>query len=214
MSLKWKLAQAVEVKWWNNYLRNKDKSSYYSWKKDYWNGFLEDIGFDLPTQSNRIMDAGSGPAGIFTILEEHDVVAVDPLLDQYQDQLGQFDRNDYDYVQFINSTIERIHMDQQFDTIFCLNCINHVNSVQSSLRNLFNALKPGGKLILSTDAHNSNILKSIFQVIPGDILHPHQYNINEYQNFVNNAGFQISSSKKIKSEPIFGYWVIQAYRPH
>lgn len=214
MSLKWKLAQAIEVKWWNNYLRHKDKSTYYTWKKNYWYDFLETIGFHLPDQPIKIMDAGSGPAGIFTILDPFEVVAVDPLLDEYQTQLGQFDPEDYPHVRFVTSTIERIQMDQQFDTIFCLNCINHVNSIQSSLRNLFNALKPGGKLIMSTDAHNSNLLKSIFQIIPGDVLHPHQYNIEEYKHYVNNAGFQINKTVKIKSQFIFGYWVIQAYRPH
>ena len=141
-------------------------------------------------------------------------MAVDPLLDKYISNLDQFEILDFHNVEFITSTIERIHMDQQFDIVFCLNCINHVSSIQSSLRNLFNALKPGGKIILSTDAHNSNLLKSIFQLIPGDILHPHQYNIDEYKTFVNNAGFQVSSTKKLKSENIFGYWVIQAYRPH
>jgi len=214
MSLKWKIAQAAEIKWWNNYLKNKDKSTYYDWKRDYWNNFLEEIKFEVPDSTLNILDAGSGPAGIFTILKGHKVVAVDPLLEKYKSTLDQFDTSDFQYVNFINSPIERIHMDQQFDLVFCLNCINHVNSIQSSLRNLFNALKPGGKMVLSTDAHNSNFLKNIFQLVPGDILHPHQYNIQEYQNLVNNAGFQISSSKKIKSENIFGYWVIQAYRPH
>jgi len=214
MSLKWKIAQAAEIKWWNHYLKNKEKSSYYDWKSSYWLDFLGDIDCQLPDNRSKILDAGSGPAGIFTILSDHDVVAVDPLLDKYSTSLEQFDENDFEYVRFITSTIERIHMDQQFDMVFCLNCINHVSSIQSSLRNLFNALKPGGKIILSTDAHNSNFLKSIFQLIPGDILHPHQYNIDEYKSFVNNAGFQISSSKKVKSESIFGYWVIQAYRPH
>ena len=214
MSLKWKIAQAAEIKWWNNYLKNKDKSSYYDWKRAYWSDFLKEIQLDLPSNSSKILDAGSGPAGIFTILDEHEVVAVDPLLDKYKSNIDQFEAADFQHVNFITSTIERIHMDQQFDIVFCLNCINHVSSIQSSLRNLFNALKPGGKIVLSTDAHNSNLLKNLFQLIPGDILHPHQYNIDEYKSFVNNAGFQISSSKKVKSEYIFGYWVLQAYRPH
>jgi len=214
MNLKWKVAQAAEIKWWNNYLKHKDKSSYYDWKRRYWVDFLKDINFVLSPTPLKILDAGSGPAGIFTILKNHEVVAVDPLLDKYESSLEQFETSDFQNVEFITSTIERIHMDQRFDIVFCLNCINHVSSIQSSLRNLFNALKPGGKIVLSTDAHNSNLLKNLFQLIPGDILHPHQYNIEEYKAFVNNAGFQVSSMKMVKSENIFGYWVIQAYRPH
>ena len=214
MSMRWQLAQAVEVKWWNNYLRNRDKDEYYQWKKSYWTTFLDDIDCRLPETSAKILDAGCGPAGIFTILDNHQVTAIDPLLDKYESSLDQFEIKDYPYVNFITSPLEKIPLNQQFEMVFCLNVINHVKSIQSSLRNLFNALRPGGKLVISTDAHNSNFLKHLFQLIPGDILHPHQYNIEEYKSFINNAGFQISSAKKVKSENIFGYWVIQAYRPH
>ena len=214
MSLKWKIAQAVEIKWWQNHLKDKDKSSYYDQKRSYWERLLKDIGFNIPKEPSKILDAGSGPAGIFIFFDDHKVVAVDPLLDKYKSNPEQFDTTDFQHVEFITATIERIHRDQEFDIVFCLNWINHVNSIQSSLRNLFNALKPGGKLVLSTDAHKSNFLKNLFQLVPVDILHPHQYNINEYKTFVNNAGFQISTSKKVKSELIFGHWVIQAYRPH
>ena len=118
MGLKWKIAQAAEIKWWNNYLKNKDKSSYYDWKRSYWSTFLKDIDFDLPRPPARILDAGSGPAGIFTILSDHQTVAVDPLLDKYISNLDQFEISDFPNVEFITSTIERIHMDNNSTSCF------------------------------------------------------------------------------------------------
>lgn len=214
MNIKWKIAQTAEVKWWANYLKHKDKAAYYEWKHDYWTNYLSKLKTPLPPKQTRILDAGCGPAGIFTILKDHRVTAVDPLLDQYDERLSQFDKKDYPYVEFINGPLERLPQEQKYDMIFCLNAINHVSNIQSSLSNLFNAAKPGCPLILSTDAHNSGFLKKCFQFLPGDILHPHQYDIDEYKGFVNNAGFQIRSAEKFKTEKIFSYWVIEAYKPH
>lgn len=213
MSLKWKIAQAAEVKWWQNYLKKKDKDAYYQWKRAYWQSFLSDIEVELPTSSVQIMDAGCGPAGIFTILQDHQVVAVDPLLESYKKEITQFDISDYEHVRFVDAPIEDFLEPASYDIIFCLNCINHVSSIPDALSNLYQSLKPEGRLIISTDAHHYSFLKVIFQWLPGDILHPHQYDIDEYRSFLKEAGFDIDKSQEVKSERIFGYWVIQANRP-
>ena len=40
---KWKIAQTLEYKWWQNYLKNKDTEEYISWKCLYWNKLLQAI---------------------------------------------------------------------------------------------------------------------------------------------------------------------------
>ena len=36
-TMKWKLAQFLELIWWKRYLRKKKVSEYVVWKKEYWN---------------------------------------------------------------------------------------------------------------------------------------------------------------------------------
>ncbi|MEM6726326.1 MAG: class I SAM-dependent methyltransferase [Bacteroidota bacterium] len=79
---RWRLAQAAEIRWWQRYLRKKEPESYLSWKRDYWENFLEKIQCIVPSQAH-ILDAGCGPAGIFTIFPENQVTAIDPLLYHY-----------------------------------------------------------------------------------------------------------------------------------
>ncbi len=38
---KWRLAQHLEIRWWKNYLKSKDKDTYYQWKRSYWNDFIQ-----------------------------------------------------------------------------------------------------------------------------------------------------------------------------
>ena len=38
---------------------------------------------------------------------------------------------------------------------------------------------------------NFQLLKYIFRLLPGDILHPHQFDLEEYKGMLKKAGFQI-----------------------
>lgn len=205
-NIKWKIAQSLEIKWWQRYLSNKDVPTYIAWKQNYWNNFLDKIP-NLPTLQNlQILDAGCGPAGIFTILENNRVDAIDSLLDKYQ-TLPHFLPANYPYTTFIPSTIENIQAQDKYDVIFCLNVINHVQNIQLAYSQLAKALKPNGLLYISVDAHRHNLVKKIFQYFPGDVLHPHQYNLSEYEHFLTQQSLTLFPSIRIKSEPIFDYYL-------
>ncbi|MEM7102658.1 MAG: class I SAM-dependent methyltransferase [Bacteroidota bacterium] len=209
--LRWKVAQAVELKWWQRYLRYKPTDEYIQWKKDYWITFLEKI--DVKVSPNEVvLDAGCGPAGLFSILNKNKVVALDPLLDAYESKLPHFSKSTYPWVTFYNKAIEDFESPFVFDTIFCLNAINHVADLGLCLENLSSLLVPGGRLIISVDAHNNEFLKRIFQLIPGDILHPHQYNLSEYCSMIERTGLKIQHKDLVKKELIFSYFVCIAHR--
>lgn len=205
-NLKWKVAQQLEIKWWKRYLKHKNVDEYLSWKKKYWIDFLQQIP-DLPKlQQLQILDAGCGPAGIFMVLDKNQVDAVDPLINQYQ-SLPHFDVSNYTHTQFITKSIEEIDVIEKYDVIFCLNAINHVADIQLAYHKLTNALKKGGRMYVSVDAHRFAILKKIFQILPGDALHPHQYDLQEYETFLKTEQLEVLPSILIKKEPIFDYYL-------
>ncbi len=205
MKLRWKIAQAAELRWWKNYLKRRPADDYLTAKKKYWIRVMEQLGV-FPEQDQTILDAGCGPAGIFIIFDTQKVVAIDPLLEQYAKQLPHFNPDDYPPVNFIQDTLEHFSADEKFDYIFCLNAINHVANIDLSLDNLFSLLAPGGKLIISSDAHRHNWLKPIFKLIPGDILHPHQYDLIEYREMLLARGGKIEKEICLKKGGIFDYW--------
>ncbi|NNE29313.1 MAG: class I SAM-dependent methyltransferase [Saprospiraceae bacterium] len=206
MSFRWKIAQKAELKWWENYLSSKSVPEYQAWKRDYWEKFLNFLPFPIKAGAT-VLDAGCGPAGIFTVLNKQEVTACDPLLDQYSKKLEHFSPEAFPWTQFENVAIEKMDFEEKFDYVFCINAINHVDSLELSCRKLVKALKPNGWLVVSTDAHNMGLLKKLFQAVPGDILHPHQYNRSEYRNFLEKEGVNLGSGKLIKKELIFSYWL-------
>lgn len=206
-SLKWKLSQHLEYKWWQRYLRKKDVDQYLNWKTNSWNKVLETISSYLPEfQSKLILDAGCGPAGIFISLKESLVVALDPLIDKYY-ELPHFKPDRFQWTSFEKKQIEQLNDNNKYDIIFCMNAINHVNDVTLCYQKLIDALKPGGHLVISTDAHRHFLLKKIFQIIPGDVLHPVQLSINEYLNFLEKHQLRIVKNILYKPGNIFNYYI-------
>lgn len=205
--MRWQIAQWFEKRWWKNYLKNKDDASYLSWKKEYWDAFLQTNQLTQPINA-RILDAGCGPAGIFIALGKNQVVAIDPLLEFYESQISHFKKEDYPWVDFRANGIESLDDDIPFDFVFCLNVINHVQNLNASLLRLCGQVKPQGKLILSIDCHNFWLPKNIFRLLPFDILHPHQYDLNEYMAMVEKLGFVKQQAVMVKKGFLFNYYSI------
>lgn len=210
-NLRWKIAQWAERRWWRRYLKNKSVSDYLAWKKKYWQDFLEKIDINEEVvRSKSSIDLGSGPAGIFILFDN--TTAVDPLIDMYDRDLAHFSKSMYASNVFINSSIEDYSPKETHDTIFCINAINHVSDMEKGIAKLSTCANEHSKLIISIDAHNHNFLKKIFQLLPGDILHPHQYNLAEYQNKIETQGWKITNTLCMDEAFIFNYYVLTAVR--
>ena len=206
-SWKWKLAQTLEYKWWQRYLKKKNADEYLRWKESYWQELLKPISKHCSSPEGKIiLDAGCGPAGIFMALKGNSVDAIDPLLDKYR-QLPHFQPRRFPWTTFKNIPIESLDQTEKYDIIFCMNAINHVNDIALCYANLVNALKPDGIIVISTDAHKYSFLKKIFQALPGDMLHPVQLGIQEYDKLLTDQNIAILENIRYQSELIFDYYI-------
>lgn len=210
---RWKIAQWAERRWWKRYLKKKDVGQYLAWKRNYWSDFLHKINLHtLESSSETIIDFGCGPAGIFMNFTQAKVTAVDPLLDSYATDLPHFSPSQYPKINFVTASMESFAPTQVYDYLFCINAINHVNDLKKGFEKLGQCAHNTSTLVISIDAHNHNWLKKIFQTLPGDILHPHQYNLSEYQKQIQNSGWKIEQTVQMDSAFIFNYYVIVATR--
>lgn len=208
---RWNTAQFAERKWWQNYLKNKDVVEYHSWKKNYWNDLLQKCNpFFSINENDTILDAGCGPAGMFMLFDKNKTTAFDPLIDTYENDLPHFKKNNYPTVTFINKGLEDISINENFDKIFCMNAINHVHDINLSYDNLINLAKKDAYIIVTIDAHNHSFFKHLFRLLPGDILHPHQYDLKEYEDFLTSRNCDLIQSIHLKHEFFFDHYMLIA----
>ncbi len=213
MNLRWKTAQFFEVWWWRFYLKGKSREEYLRNKKQYWHQQLDacaDV-FRI-TDKDTIIDMGCGPSGLYTVFPNGQVTAVDPLLDQYEKTLPLFKKSDYPGVVFVTSPIETYNTTQTYDYVFCMNAINHVKDIKAGYAKLASLCNKNGKIIVTIDAHNNNLMKAIFRIGPGDILHPHQYNMEEYTNFLDHEGFKVIKTVCLDKGMVFNHYLLVAER--
>lgn len=208
-TIKWKVAQTAELQWWKNYLKDKDTAEYLNWKKNYWNELLSKVTDVIkPKNGDSILDAGCGPAGVFTVLNHCQVDAVDPLVDEYEKNLKHFRKTDYPFTSFHSLPFEDFETEKKYDIVFCMNAINHVSDLKKSFDKLIGLLKSNGLLVITIDAHNFSIFKFIFRLLPGDILHPHQYDITEYEKMIKDRNCGIIKQVKLKHEFFFNHYLL------
>jgi SAM-dependent methyltransferase len=209
MKWRWKIAQYFEALWWRLYLFGKSEEDYLKWKKSYWQDFLKKNEIAV-NAGDRIIEIGSGPAGIFMMFPGHQVTAVEPLLAKYKKLLSHFGGGEPGHVDFVEMPFEQYQSGSTFDKVFCLNVINHVSDLPVCMRKLYDLTEPGGQLFISVDAHRRAFLKNIFRRIPWDILHPQQHALSDYQAMLTVKGFTIERVELVRSEWIFNYYLIIA----
>ncbi len=211
--MRWQVAQSAEWRWWKNYLRNRPVDPYLEWKRGYWRGVLKHVENIHPLAPGaQLLDAGCGPAGIYTILDQQHVTAFDPLLDRYAKELDHFSAASYPWVKFSQMKMEELGDQEMYDAVFCLNVINHVENLPLSISNLVKACKPGGIVAMSIDAHNHRWAKPIYRSIPFDILHPHQYDLEEYSALLRSHGSELLDSILLKEGFWFNHYLLVAKR--
>ena len=209
--LRWNAAQFAERNWWKKYLKNKDVKEYLVWKKKYWQTLLETCTkyFEIKKEDN-VLDAGCGPAGMYMSFEAHDTEAFDPLINHYENDLPHFKKEMYPAVSFVNAGLEDFSSTKKFDIIFCMNAINHVQDIEKSFDNLISYANKGAKIVVTIDAHNHAIFKHIFKLLPGDILHPHQYDLKEYQEMLTQRDCKMIATELLKHEFFFDHYLLIA----
>jgi len=211
-NLRWKTAQYLERRWWRRYLRGKSTAAYLRDKRNYWTRVLEKLDWE-PEPGRRVLDAGCGPAGIFCLLHQTEsVTALDPLLDQYEQDLEVFNRGDYSSVHFLTQTLETdLPPGQPFAAIYCFNAINHVSDWSRALDVLTANTQTGTRMILTSDVHRHAWLLPIFRALPGDALHPQQHGPEAYRQALQQRGWRIEREEVLRTEMIFAYtaWVAE-----
>lgn len=91
---------------------------------------------------------------------------------------------------------------QKFDSIVCLNVLEHIKDNRSALNNLLNLLKPGGRLILLMPAH-----QFLYGEIDKSIGHFRRYDKSEINKKLINMGFQVTKSRRLNFLGALGWFI-------
>lgn len=92
--------------------------------------------------------------------------------------------------------------DKKFDSIVCLNVLEHIKNDNAAIENLYKLLKTGGKLILLVPAH-----QFLFSEIDRALNHFRRYNKQSIQKQMENTGFEIYKIRRINFLGALGWFL-------
>jgi len=90
----------------------------------------------------------------------------------------------------------------QFDTVVCLNVVEHVKDDLLALRNIHSALRPGGRAIILVP-HDQSIYGSLDKVLG----HYRRYSEQQLRDRMEEAGFQIERILLFNRVTRPGWWL-------
>lgn len=89
---------------------------------------------------------------------------------------------------------------QKFDTVLCLNVLEHIKDDEKAVKNLYNLLEKGGNLILLVPAY-----KFLFGKIDESIGHYRRYNKQQLKKMISSFGFKIIKTRVLNMIGAIGW---------
>ncbi len=90
----------------------------------------------------------------------------------------------------------------RFDTVVCLNVLEHIEDDRTTLADMYDVLQPGGRLVLLVPA-----FARLYGTLDEHLRHFRRYEKDDLEGKVRQAGFVLENLKYLNRPGIFGWWV-------
>ena len=154
---------------------------------------------------NRILEVGSGTGNMTRLLYGRELIVATDAETPYLHAL----RNRFAHVPTIavepldlsnDDCLALRHYD--FDTIVCLNVLEHIEDDAGALARMYELLRPGGRLLLFVPAD-----QSLFGTMDTAVGHHRRYSLDEVQEKLRRAGFAVEKAVHQNTFGRLGWWM-------
>lgn len=189
-SHRWKLAQNYEKNWWEKQSEEMDLSFY----KGFANQVIEVIEPFLKIEENtRILEIGSGAAGIITHLNSKFRFAVDPLEDFYATIKKFADYRDKNviYKKALGESLP--FKEKHFDLIIIDNVLDHCDNPALVISEMKRVLRENGIVFFRQNTYHiwGKFIRTIMEFFKIDKGHPHTFTKKSLIKLLTQSNFEI-----------------------
>ncbi|MFH1098206.1 MAG: methyltransferase [Candidatus Desantisbacteria bacterium] len=159
-----------------------------------------------PFLGSKILEIGCGIGNITRLLMEDRFVAATDMDSDYLSYLEEISegwKNRPKIVKLdIASSISPELRGYQFDTVVCLNVLEHILDDANALRNIYQLLSPGGRLVLLVPAG-----QYLYNKLDNALEHYRRYKKKELTQQVLGSGFKLIKCSNFNLFGILGWWI-------
>ncbi|HEV7484896.1 MAG TPA: glycosyltransferase [Thermoanaerobaculia bacterium] len=158
-----------------------------------------------PYVGDRVLEVGAGIGNMTRVMYGRElIVATDIGVSYLQILRNRFARNPSIAVARLDlNTDDHLALEQyDFDTVVCLNVLEHIEDDRGALARLRDVLVPGGKLLLFVPAD-----QSLYGTIDKQVGHFRRYSREELRQLIEVAGFTVDKIVYQNWFGRFGWWL-------
>jgi len=151
----------------------------------------------------RVLEIGSGIGNLSAFLLDAERLVLTDTREEYLDRLRAR------FAQHSNVAVARLYLPaelgalagQQFDTIICLNVLEHVDDDAASLQAMRRMLAPRGRLVLLVPA-----LPALYGTIDTALGHHRRYQRTPLTSLLQGTGFKVAHVEYFNLAGVPGWW--------
>ncbi|BBM70634.1 class I SAM-dependent methyltransferase [Rhodothermus marinus] len=196
---RWQLAQRYERDWWQHVADRTDLRYYRTYAED----LIRRIApFFTIQQDTRILEVGSGAAGIVTHLPSGYRHAIDPLEDFFR-SVEKFRKYRDPQVVYHRGMGEALPFESEsFDLVIMDNVLDHCQDPVQVIAEIHRVLVPGGCFYFRQNIYHrwGKFVRFWIELLRIDKGHPYTFSLRDIHTLVGRAGFEVLLCERR------GYW--------
>ena len=152
----------------------------------------------------RVLEVGCGVGNVTNLLQDRELVVG---IDMEPECIGERARKFSSYPSIISECLDVLDPaflsfeKYGFDSILCLNVLEHVSDERKALEHMHSILRPGGRVILILPA-----FESLYGPIDSNLGHFRRYSKRHIAELAESLGFEMPVSHYMNSVGFFGWW--------
>ncbi|MBW2278015.1 MAG: class I SAM-dependent methyltransferase, partial [Deltaproteobacteria bacterium] len=152
---------------------------------------------------SRVLEVGSGIGNMSQFFIDRERVVLTDTEAEYRAVLEEKygDRQNVDIVNLSLPEVPRELFDQGFDTIVCLNVLEHIDDDVASLQSMYRLLRPGGRLVLLVPA-----FPVLYGTLDRALGHCRRYTRNLLRERYSGAGLVMRHLEYFNMAGMPGWW--------
>ncbi|KAA3616528.1 MAG: class I SAM-dependent methyltransferase [Calditrichaeota bacterium] len=187
---RWHVAQTYEKDWWEDRINGIDLD----YLQKYATQLKENVAPVLKiTKVTKILEIGSGPAGVLTFLESDQKYAIEPLESFFTaiPKCAEIRDKNVEYTEGMGENLP--YDDGKFDLIIIDNVLDHCQDVEKVFAEMNRVLSPAGVVYLRLNLYNFwglfvRYMAELFQIDEG---HPYSFTKKGLEKYYKKHGLKV-----------------------